>query len=881
MRRLRRTGARLAGLFSRRRVDAFDEELQALLDLHMDDEVRAGHSPEEARRRALIKIGGLESARQRYREQGSIPWLEHVIQDVRFTLRQLARAPVYSVTAVVTLALGMASALAIFAFVSAAIVRPLPYANPDELVTATGRTPEIPHAALSWPDYLDWSRANTVFDAFEVHKGGGVSLTTASGLELVPVGRVTDGFFRALGVAPSLGRDFREGESQPGAARVAIISDAAWRTRFGSTADVIGRTVTLSGEPTVIVGVLPPSFHFAPRGRLDFWLPFQPTSGCDLRRSCHSMRGVARLKPGVTVEQAQGELSTIASALEREYPNDNRGQGASVRPLAADIVGELRPALLALLAGAGLLLSIACVNVINLFVVRSEGRRRELAVRSTLGASTGRLLAQFATEAVVIAGLSTGVALLMANGAVTLLTGLLSEDMVDRLPFLADVSIDPTVVAAAFGIGLLATIVLAVAPMARLRSSELREGLAEGGRGSSGLAWKRLGGRLVVIELATAMVLLVGAGLLGQSLHRLLKVDLGFEPDRLVTLQVAAIGPRFENRDATVQLGRDVVAAVAALPGVESAGITSVPPVSFNGNTDWVRIVGRPWDGTHIEVNMRETSPGYFHTVRTTLLGGRLFDADDTNGRPRVAIINRTMATRYFPGQNPIGQQFGDRELTPASIKEIVGVVDNLREGPLDAEIWPAVYYPFEQSSSAFFSVLARAVGDERVLLPAMAASIRGLGSDVGTRNPAVMQDRIAESPVAALRRSSAWLAGGFAGLALILSVIGLYGVVAYSVGQRTREIGLRMAMGAERGTVYRLILRDAARLVIAGIVLGAVAAVGAARLFGTLLFATTAWDAPTLLGVAGLLALAAGLASYLPARRAASVNPIEALRIE
>lgn len=882
MRRLRAALVRFVTMLGRSDAEReFDEELESHLQLHIDDNLRAGMTPDDARRHAVLKVGGVESARQRYREQASVPWLEHFIQDVRFTLRQLVRSPAYSVTAVLTLGLGIASAVAIFAFVNAAIVRPLPYASPDRLVTATGRTPEIPHAALSWPDYLDWKRANTVFSAFEAHKGGGVSLTTASGIELVPVGRVTDGFFRALGVTPALGRDFRDGESQPGAARVAIVSHAAWHMRFGGTPDVIGRSVTLSGEPTVVVGVLPASFHFAPRGRLEFWLPFQPTSGCDLRRSCHSMRGVARLKPGVTVEQAQAELSTIAAGLEREYPNDNRDQGASVRALATDIVGQLRPALLALLAGAGLLLAIAGVNVISLLVVRSEGRRRELAVRSTLGASSGRLLAQFATEAVVLAGVSTGFALLLGAAAVRLLGALLSEDMVNRLPLLADVSVDSTVVAVACAIGLAATIVLAIAPMARLASSELREGLAEGGRGSSGLAWKRLGGRLVVVELATAMVLLVGAGLLGQSLYRLLQVDLGFEPDRLVTLQVAAIGPRFENPATTVQLGRDIVAAVSALPGVDAAAITSVLPVSFNGNTDWIRIVGRPWDGTHIEVNMRETSAGYFEALGTRLLQGRLFDANDIEGRPRVAIINRTMASRYFPGEDPVGQRFGGRELSPASIKEVVGVVDDVREGPLDAEIWPAVYYPFEQSSSTFFSVLARTAGDEHVLLRTMATAIRGLGSDVGTRNPAVMGDRIVESPVAALRSSAAWLAGGFAALALVLSVVGLYGVVAYSVGQRTREIGLRMAMGAERGSVYRLILADAARLVAIGIVLGAVAAIAAARTFGTLLFDTTPWDAPTLLGVAVLLALAAALASFLPARRAASVNPIEALRVE
>lgn len=881
MRPLRRTLAKVAGLLSWRRADEFDRELQSHLELHIDDNLRAGHSPDEARRRAIVALGGLESTRQRYREQASIPWLEHVLQDVRFTLRQLAKSPAYSVTAVATLALGLAAAISIFAFVNAALVRPLPYTDSERLVTATGRTAEIPHASLSWPDYLDWKRAATVFSAFEAHKGGGVSLSTPDGIELVPVGRVTDGFFRALGVAPALGRDFRSGESQPGAARVALVSDAAWRARFGGAADVIGRTVTMSGEPTVIVGVLPASFHFAPRGRPDFWLPFQPTSGCDLRRSCHSMRGLARLKPGITVERAQAELSTIAAALEREYPNENRGQGASVRPLADDIVGELRPALLALLAGACLLLAIAGVNVISLLVARSEGRRRELAVRSTLGASRARLLAQFATEASVLAGLSTAAALILGNAAVGLLASLLSEDMVNRLPFLADVAVDRTVVLVACGIGVVATILIALAPLARLRSDALREGLAEGARGSSGAAWKRLGGRLVVVELATAMVLLVGAGLLGRSVYRLLQVDLGFEPDDVVSIRVAALGTRFESPEAAVQLGRDVVAAVTALPGVEAAGITSVPPVSFNGNTDWIRIVARPWDGKHIEVNMRDTTPEYFRTLRTRLIRGRFFDAGDTQGRPRVALVNRTLATRYFPDEDPIGKHFGDRELTPASLKEIVGVVDDLREGPLDAEIWPAVYYPFDQSPSAGFFVVARATGDERALLPAVERAIRALGADVGTRNPAVMRDHIAESPVAALRSSSAWLAGGFAALALILSVIGLYGVIAYSVGQRTREIGLRMTMGAERGSVYRLVLADAGRLVLAGIVLGALGAVAAARLFGTLLFGTSPWDAPTLLGVAVLLSTSAALASYLPARRAASVNPIEALRAE
>jgi predicted permease len=884
MSRLRGLAIRLAAFVTGRRrgaEDRFDDELHSHLQLHIDDNLRAGMRPEEARRDALLKLGGMESARQRYRDQTTIPWLEHTAQDFRFALRQLRRAPAFTITAVTTLALGTSAALSIFAFVDAALVRPLPYAHPSRLVSATESTPEIPHASISYPDYLDWKRLNTVFSAFEVHRGSGVSLMTPSGVQLIPIGRVTAGFFRALGVVPALGRDFVDGENTPGAPRTVILSDATWRSRFGGSADVIGRKVTLGGEPATIVGVLPAGFHFAPRGRPEMWMPFQPTSGCDLRRSCHAMRGVARLKDGVTLEHARREIAGIAAALEREYPESNRGQGASVLPLAEVIVGDLRPTLLTLSGGAVLLLAIGWVNVVSLLLVRSEGRKRELAVRSTLGASNGRLVRQFVTEAFVLAAASSTAGLVLTVATVRLLSSLLSEDMLQRMPFLADAAVGPHVVGAAVGLGLVSTLVFAAAPSVRVRVGVMREGLTEGARGSSGTAWKRLGVRLVVLELATAMVLLVGASLLGQSLYRLLTVDLGFSPQHLATIQVAAVGPRFEGDLAAIRLGREVEARVAALPGVQAVGLTSVMPVSFNGNTDWIRIVGRPWDGKHIEVNMREVSTRYFDALRTRVLGGRLFTASDTAGRPMVAIINRTFAATHFAGQDPVGQRFGDRALTPDSIKEIVGVVDDIREGPLDVDVWPAVYYPFEQSPETFFAVLARTAQDARAMLPSLDAAIRAIDPELGTRNAAVMEDRIEDSPVAYLRRSSAWLVGGFATMALLLSVIGLYGVVAYSVGQRTREIGLRVAMGAERGAVYRLLLGEAARLIVFGVALGACAAIGAARLMQTLLFETTPWDAPTLAVVAVVLAAAALLASYLPVRRAASVNPIEALRVE
>jgi predicted permease len=885
VRRLRAALTRLAAFLSARRrgraVQTFDDELESHLQLHIDDNLRAGMAPEEARRTAIIKLGGIESTRQKYREQTTVPVLEHLAQDLIFALRQLRRSPGFTATAIGTLALGTAAALSISAFVDAALVRPLPYTNPERLVNATESTADIPQAWLSYPDYVDWKRLNTVFSAFEAHKGGGVSLTTPSGLELVPIARVTAGFFRALGVRPALGRDFVEDESTPGAPRTVILSDASWRTRFGGSPDVIGRTLRLGDEPATVVGVLPASFHFAPRGRPEFWMPFQATNGCDLRRSCHSMLGVARLKDGVTIERARAEIAGIASALEREYPDSNRGQGASLLPLTEFIVGDLRPTLLTVLGGAALLLAIAWVNVISLLLVRSDGRKRELAVRSALGASNGRLVRQFFTEAVVLVATSTACGLLLTLLAVRLLSGLMSEDMLNRLPFLAEVGIGTHLLAAAGLLACVGAFLFAVAPSVRVRFGELRDGLTEGARGSSGTTWKRLGVRMVVLELATAMVLLVGASLLGKSLYRLLTVDLGFEPDRLATIQVAAVGPRFEGEERAIRLGREVEARVAALPGVQAVGIASVLPVSFNGNTDWIRIVGRAWDGRHIEVNMREVSAGYFTAMRTRVLRGRVFAATDSAGRPKVAIINRTLAAMHFANQNPIGQRFGDRDLTPDSIKEIVGVVDDIREGPLDAEVWPAVYYPFEQSPEADFAVLARTVQDERAILPSLDAAIRAIDPELGTRNGSVMRERIKDSPVAYLRRSSAWLVGGFAGLALLLSVIGLYGVVAYSVSQRTREIGLRVAMGAERGAVYRLILGEAGRLIAFGVLLGGAAAIASARLMQTLLFGTTPWDVPTLAAVGAVLAAAAIVASYLPARRAASVNPIEALRVE
>ncbi len=637
----------------------------------------------------------------------------------------------------------------------------------------------------------------------------------------------------------------------------------------------------MSGEVYTIIGVLPSDFHFAQLGKAEFWTTIDPSNQCFKRRSCHSLDGVARLKEGVSFPDALADTTAIAKRLEEQYPDDNRGQGASVMPLSEVIVFSLRPILLLLLSGAGLLLLIACVNVAGLVLLRSEGRRREMAVRSALGASLTRQVSQFVSEALVLVLAAGGLGLLFAGWAMRALKTLIPADMRPGMPFLLDLGLNPRVLAFAGAMMLLAVVLFSITPILHLSSSKLQDGLAEGSRGSAGKAWRRIGSRLVVVELATAMVLLVGAGLFGKSLHHLLRVEVGFRPDQLATITVAAPDVRYGKDEQSIALARDLVRTAGTLPGVESAAIASMLPVSYNGNTDWIRFVGRPYDGKHIEVNERDVSSDYFRTIGATLLRGRYFSDAEDESQAKVMIINQALAKKYFPGEDPIGKQVGDTSLTPKSIKTIIGVVDDIKEGTLDSDIWPAEYHPFNQDPTTYFAVVVRTSQEPGLVLPVLGRAIHQLHRDLGTSGEATMKGRIDNSMTAYLHRSSAWLVGAFAFTALLLGVVGLYGVIGHSVSQRTREIGVRMAMGAERRSVYRMILKEAGWLAALGIGVGAVAAISAAMLARNLLFGVSSWDIPTLLGVAIVLGLAALLASFVPARRAASVNPMDALRSE
>jgi len=804
-----------------------------------------------------------------------------LLQDARYALRQLRKDPGFAFTSILILALGMCASLSIFGFVDAALIQPLPYANPRRLAYVTESAAVFPRANLSYLDYVDWKKLNHSFSSLDVYREEGFLLANPAGAEPVQASRVSDGFFRTLGITPILGRDFRSGEDLPEAAPVVLLTFSAWQKRFGGRKDVIGQTLSLSGVAYSIIGVLPRTFQFAPEGAAEFWTTLHPVDFCSKRRSCHDLIGVARLKDGVTIDAARAEMKGIARQLELQYPADNRDQGAYVGLLSNEIVRDVRPILIVLLAGAGLLLLIACVNVSSLLLVRSESRKREIAVRGALGASRFRLIRQFTIEGCMLVGVSVFLSLLAGRLTMQLLTSLLSKDILDYLPYLAGLGINLHMLVFAALISVLAVVLFSLTPTLRLTWNQIKDGLSESGRGYSGALWRRFGSNLVAAELAIAVVLLVGAGLLGKSFYRLLHIDVGFQPEHLATLQIELSDAAYPKDEQEALAARKILDRITALPGVQSAGLSTTLPISYNGNTTWIRIEGKPYNGEHNEVNERDVTPAFFQTLHAKLLRGRYFTDFDDASKPHVMLINETLAKKYFPGEDPIGKKIGDTDLSAKSTFEVIGVVEDVHDGALDDPVWPAIYHPFAQDPNNFFSLVVRTSQSESSVLPSLVAAVRQVDPGIGAMHEMTMLARMSASPTAYMHRSSAWLVGGFAGVALLLSIVGLYGVVAYSVSRRTREIGVRMALGAQRSAVYRMIMTEAAWLSGIGIAAGLACAILAAILIRSLLFGVRSWDLSTLAGVSLVLATAALLASYLPARRAAQVDPSEALRYE
>jgi macrolide transport system ATP-binding/permease protein len=871
---------RISNLFFRSKVDReIDAELRSHIEMRIEDNLVAGMPKEEARRDALLRFGNLTSTREHVIGADVALTLDSICSDIRHACRQLWKNPGFSCTAIVVLALGMSASVAIFAFVDAVLIRPLPYQSPSRLAGLFERTPLGPRFHLSYLDYLDWKRQNKVFTSLEAYGGATLALKAETETQRVEGAVVSAGFFRTLGVTPIAGRDFRAGEDTPSSPRTVILSYGAWQNRFGKRGDVLGQVVTLDGTPSVIIGVLPRNFHFALTGGAEFWTALHESSDPN-NRGNHGLAAIARLKDGVTWEMASLEMSSIAQRLAKLYPESDEGRGATVAPLTEVIVGNLRPILLLLLCGAVLLLLIACVNVSGLLLVRSENRRHEIAVRGALGASRLRLFRQFVTEAVMLAAAGSLLGICGAYGAIHLLVRLVPANMLRDMPYLRGLGLGAHVMGFTAVIAAAVAILFSMTPVLRLSLTDLRAGLTEGGRSGVRAVWRHLGANLVALELCTAMVLLVGAGLLGKSFYRLLHTDIGVQPDHLAAMRLSASRSRYAKDEQMVALARRVMYETRRLPGVQSVAIAHQIPVSnvAGGNTTF-EIIGRPKPGSGNESSSRNVSGGYFSTVQARLTRGRYFNEGDDATKPRVTIVNRSFARKYFAGEDPIGRQIRYDASTPAI--EIVGIVDDIKEGPLDQEVQPVLYTPFNQEPDSVFFIIARTAQEPQELLKSLEGTAHRIDPGILTFDAETMEDRINRTQSTYLHRASAWLVGGFAAMALLLGVVGLYSVIAYSVSQRRREIGVRMAMGAQRRAVYRLILKEAGRPTGIGIGAGLLCSVATASLMRKALYGTQPWDVGTLAGVAVTLAISALLASYIPARRAALVDPVEALRAE
>ncbi len=846
--------------------------------------VRTWHAANLLRKRDAWQESNLEAAGKAF---AKTVWQQNTFlghhgnlwPDLKYAVRTLRRTPGFTVVAILVLALGIGSSVAIFAFVDAALIKPLPYKDSGRLVSIYEVVPSCPLCNVSYQNFQDWRKSNLPFSSLEAWSWTIYLIDTPQGTEPGRGVRVSDGFFRTLGVTPILGRDFYAGEDRPGAPHTVLLRYAAWQRRFGGNRGVVGQTITLNNISYTVIGVLPQDFHFAPVGEADFWAALNDPNSCDKRRGCHGMFGLARLKDGASVQNAIAALKTEASQLERQYPDSNHGYSATATTLRVAVMGDIRPVLLVLLSGVFLLLLIACVNVSGLLLVRSESRKRETAVRAALGATSVRQFRQFLLEALVVVGMGSVLGLGSASAVVNLLTKLVPTRRMDGMPFLLSVGLNSQVLAFAGIVSLLAVVVFALTPALRMVRGNLRSDLTEGGRGAAGNTWRRLGKRLIVLELATAVVLLVGAGLLGKSLYLLLHTNLGMQSDHLATLVVQA--PKsYADGDKLMVLERLIISKIGALPGVQSVSLSSHRPVrAWDGGVSLV-VPGRPTDGKRNDIPERDVSAGYLSTMGARLLRGRYFtDAEDDGNKPSLFVVNETFAKRFFPGEDPIGKHMA-YEGTKTPI-EIIGEIEDIKEGQLDSPNQPVIYVPFNQWGFLTFNMVVRTRQAEESVLPTLTAAIHQIDPAMATSDGTTMTDLINDSTSAYLHKSSAWLVGGFAGLALVLSVVGLYGVIAYSVSQRTREIGVRMALGAQRGSVYQLVFKEAAWLVALGIVAGLGCSLAATTLMRKLLFGTQAWDGPTFVCVAVVLGASALLASYIPAHRAASVNPVDALRAE
>ena len=797
-----------------------------------------------------------------------------MLQDVRYALRSLRRHPVFAFTAILTLALGIGANTAIFSAVNGVLLRPLPYPEPERLITIWGHHASIGRETASLPDFLDWRKARS-FSGMAAWAGASYTVTGTGEPQVVTGAQVTPNYFRVLGVTLPQGRDFRDEEAR-GGARVAVLSRGYWERAYGGRSDVIGRRITLSGAPYTIVGV--GARGLALPEEVDIWTPLQTDT--TLGRRNDFLQVIGRLAPGVTPQAADAELTTIARRLEAEYPNSNAGWGVELIGLQERIVGEIRPALLVFMGAVLLVLLIVCANVANLMLARVAAREREVTIRAALGASRRRLMRQLLTESVLLALCGGVLGLGLAVWGVSALRSLNPG----TLPRLDEVRLDGGALAFALLLSLGTGLLFGVVPAVRVLGFDLRGGLAEGGRA---LAGARSGARtrtaLVLAEVALASVLLVGAALLLRSFVRLQHVDPGFTTQGILTARVTLPRARYDDPARQAAFADALLERARALPGVTSAAVATSAPVD-DGLPYWaIALAGvdQPPPNVVQDAVVYRTSPDFFRTFGLPLLRGRLFEAADRSESAPVAIVSQSLAQRYWPGRDPIGSRltFGDPADSTTTWMTVVGVVGDVRQEGAVSPAYPQIYVPFTQISSRSMVVALRTGQDPLALVPSLKQALAGVDPNLALSRVATMQQRLANT--LARPRVNALLLAAFAATALILAALGIYGVIAYSVVQRTREMGIRIALGARAEDVLGLVMRQGITPVLIGLAIGLAVAAAGSRVLRSLLYGVAGTDLATYAVVAAFLAAVAVAASYVPARRAARADPMTALRTE
>jgi putative ABC transport system permease protein len=883
---------RLRALFRRDAMEAeMDEELRSHFENQVEKLVASGLSREEAVRRTRLEFGGYEQLKEECRDARGVNLIETVLQDVRYALRMLHGSPGFTAVAILTLALGIGANTAIFSVVDSVLLRPLPYRDPAGLVILWEQSSQqkSPHNTVSPPDFLDWQSRNSVFtemaSIFDEH-----SNYTGNGLpQEVVLQDVSANFFSVLGVTPIFGPGFTAENSKAGHDNVVVLSYGFWKERFAGDPAVIGKTILLDGKAQTITGVAPENFSWFIKdgsftnAKPQMWTPFVfPARFSDRKDIGRFLTVVARLKPGASVPQAQSQMNTIAAQIADEYPDFNRYWGANVVPVRDQISGDLRPALLILFGAVAFVLLISCANVSSLLLARAAAREREIAVRTAIGASPWRIAQQLLTESVLLALIGGAIGVALAAWGTNLLLAASPNNLLD----LRSIPIDWRVLAFAAGSTLLAGLLFGVLPSYISSHSDISETLKEGGRGSSAGKKQRFArSAFVVAQMCLALVLLAGSGLLIRSFVRLVGVDPGFDASHLLTFKVSLPSSKYSTDKALLTYFHDLQGRISRLPGVRSAGLCSFPPFTGLGSATAVHVLSQP-EQSLMDLPVaavRVVGADYFSTMQIPFHAGRTFNEQELTEERHVVVVNQAFADQYIKGVNPLGQKaviyMKSLEESKNKPSEIIGVVGDVRQMALDTPAEPTVYWPHPELVLSELTFVVRTANEPLALVSAVRNELQQMDPEQPMAAVSTMDQLLAGT--LSRSRFTMLVLGVFAALALMLACVGIYGVIAYSVTQRTQEFGIRMALGAHRRDVFRLVLVQGTRLTFLGIGLGIVAALIVTRLMATLLFGISATDPFTFAAVALLLALVATAACYIPARRATRVDPIVALRYE